>query len=243
MVLEMPSLKQSGSPSLRRPFLICVSIYEPTAETCLDALKNLAFAEVRIDAMNAAIEDMGKIFAQPLTLIATFRPDKPGTPKGKTPDADTRKRFLMAAIDAGASYVDIEIESDSAYRRDIINRARSKGCKVIISFHNFCKTPEAKELASITSRCFSEGADIAKIACKVNSGRDSLRLLNILDRDDYRGRTVVVGMGVQGRVTRVAAPLLGSPFTFASLSDGKKTAEGQIEKGTLEQILQVLNDE
>lgn len=50
-------------------------------------------------------------------------------------------------------------------------------------------------------------------------------------------------MGAKGRVTRVAAPLLGSPFTFASLSDEKKTAEGQIEKDKLEQILKVLHDE
>lgn len=159
---------------MRRPFLICVSIHELTAEACLYALKNLSFAEVRIDAMNAVIEDMRKIFSQPLTLIATFRPERPAASKGMTSDADTRKQFLVAAIDAGASYVDIEVESGSGYRREIIERARSKGCKVIISFHNYHKTPEADELAGITSRCFSEGADIAKIACKVNSERDSL---------------------------------------------------------------------
>jgi 3-dehydroquinate dehydratase type I len=215
--------------------LICVSIREPTTETCLNALKNLAFAEVRIDGMRATIEDMGKIFSQPLRLIATFRPEGPRV--------DMRKEFLLAAIDAGASYVDIEMESGNAYRKEIIEQERLKGCKVIISFHDFRKTPEAEELARIISRCFREGADIAKIACKVNSARDNVRLLNILDSDDFHGRTVVVGMGAQGRVTRVAAPLLGSPFTFASLSDEKKTAEGQIEKGKLEFILKVLKDE
>ena len=28
-------------------------------------------------------------------------------------------------------------------------------------------------------------------------------------------------MGNKGRITRIAAPLLGSPFTFASLIEGK----------------------
>ena len=50
-------------------------------------------------------------------------------------------------------------------------------------------------------------------------------------------------MGNKGRITRVAAPLLGSPFTFASLSKGKETAEGQIEKDTLEQMMRLLTDE
>lgn len=215
--------------------MICVSIQEQTAETCLTALKGLAFAEVRIDGMRATIEDIEKIFSQPLTLIATFRPEGPGL--------DRRKELLLAAIDAGASYVDIEMESGNAYRKELVERARLKGCKVIISFHDFRKTPDAEELSRIISRCFWEGADIVKIACKVNSARDNVRLLNILDQDDCHGRAVVVGMGTQGRITRVAGPLLGSPFTFASLSDEKKTAPGQIEKNTLEQILKVLKDE
>ena len=223
--------------------MICVSIHEPTAEACLNALKNLTFAEVRIDAMRAGIEDMKKIFSRPLMLIATFRPEGPAASKTDAPCADVRKMFLTAAIDAGASYVDIEMESGSAYRREIIEKARSKNCKIIISFHDFHKTPGTEELIGIASRCFSDGADIAKIACKANSEKDNLRLLSILGRHDLNGRTVVVGMGAKGRVTRIAAPLLGSPFTFASLSDEKKTAEGQIDKDTLGFILKVLNDE
>ena len=222
--------------------MICVSIHEPTAEACLNVLKNLTFAEVRIDAMRAGIEDMRKIFSRPLMLIATFRPEGSAASKADVPDTDRRKRFLTAAIDAGASYVDIEVESGSAYRREIIEKARSKNCKVIISFHDFHETPETGELISIASRCFSDGADIAKIACKVNSEKDSLRLLSILGRQDLNGRTIVVGMGAKGRITRIAAPLLGSPFTFASLSDDKKTAEGQIDKDTLGFILKVLDD-
>ena len=50
-------------------------------------------------------------------------------------------------------------------------------------------------------------------------------------------------MGSKGRITRIAAPLLGSPFTFASISKGKETAEGQIEKDTLERIVRLLKDE
>ena len=50
-------------------------------------------------------------------------------------------------------------------------------------------------------------------------------------------------MGNKGRITRIAAPLLGSPFTFASLSKGKETAEGQIEKDILEQMMRLLTDE
>jgi len=223
--------------------LICVSVAERTVELCLEALKGLDFAEVRIDAMNVTIEDMERIFSKPLTLIATFMPVSHAASPEKAIDASTRKIFLMAAIEAGAKYVDIEIQSDGVCRREIIKKAKLKDCKVIISFHDYYSTPEKEKLEEIADLCFSEGADIAKIACRVNSERDNLRLLGLLNNYDYQGRTVVIGMGNKGRITRVAAPLLGSPFTFASLSKGKETAEGQIEKDTLEQMMRLLTDE
>jgi 3-dehydroquinate dehydratase-1 len=68
----------------------------------------------------------------------------------------------------------------------------------------------------------------------VHSARDNARLLGLLDS---HSKIVVVGMGEKGRITRITAPLLGSPFAFASLSKGKETATGQIDKKTLETLL------
>ncbi len=201
----------------RRRSLICVSVAEPTVELCLEALKDLDFAEVRIDGMDVTVDDVKLIFSKPSKLVATFMPPGAGGKTDKVVDDNTRKGLLMAAIEAGARYVDVEVQADEAYKRDIIEKARIHGCKVIISFHDFQATPEKGILEEITALCFNEGADIAKIACKVNSERDNLRLLGLLNNDDYQGRTVVIGMGNKGRITRIAAPLLGSPFTFASL--------------------------
>jgi 3-dehydroquinate dehydratase I len=222
--------------------LICVSVAEPTAERCLEMLKGLDFAEVRIDNMDVTIEDMERIFSRPLALIATFMPGRPAVITDGAVDTNTRKRFLVAAIEAGAKYVDVEIQSDSAFRNEIIEKAKLKGCKVIISFHDFHKTPEERELKEIATLCFNEGADITKIACRVNSEMDNLRLLGLLNNNDFEGRTVIIGMGNKGRIIRVAAPLLGSPFTFASILKGKETAEGQIDKEKLQDIWKALHD-
>lgn len=223
--------------------MICVSVAEPTVELCLEALKGLDFAEVRIDAMKVMIEDMETIFSRPLALIATFMPVSPVVIKDGFVDASVRKAFLISAVEAGAKYVDIEVQLDDVFRLEIIEKAKMKDCKVIVSFHDFHSTPEKEKLEEIAALCFSKGADIAKIACRVNSERDNLRLLGLLNNYDYQGRTVVIGMGNKGRITRVAAPLLGSPFTFASISKGKETAEGQIEKETLDRIMRLLTDE
>lgn len=209
--------------------MICVSIAEPSVEDCLEALKGLKFAEIRMESMALNAEGIRKIFGQPLQLIATCR-------HGKLDDR-TRKELLLGAIAAGADYVDVEVESDSSYRKEIIDAARSRNCRVIISFHDYEKTPTVGRLRQIVDLCFSEGADIAKIACRILSERDNARLLGLLDEEGFDRKLIVVGMGETGKITRMAAPFLGSPFTYASLVEGKETARGQIRKDRLENIM------
>lgn len=213
--------------------MICVSIGEKTVDGCIDALRNLEFAEIRIDKIeNIALGGIQKIFSQPVRLIATCRP-------GGTLDENARKELLLSAIESGASFVDIEVENRDEYKKEVISAARKKGCKVIVSSHNYNRTPSCAELGQVLDWCFDSGADIAKIACMVNSEQDCARLLGLLD--DHR-KIVVVGMGKSGRIVRIAAPLLGSPFTFASLGNGKETADGQINKEEMEQIMKLLGE-
>lgn len=211
--------------------MICVSIAEKTAERCIRALKKVDFAEIRIDKMDVELEDIKKIFSHHPKLIATCRPG--------VMDDKRRKGLLLTAIKAGAAFVDVEAEASEDYKNLIIESARSAGCKVIISYHNFEKTPQRAKLDHIIDWCFESGADIAKIACRVNSEKDNARLLGLL----YETRpVVVVGMGNKGKISRIVSPFLGSPFTYASLKVGKETAEGQINKDSLKRIFLSLKD-
>ncbi len=207
--------------------MICISINEVNAEGAIAALKDIEFAEVRLDKMNVGEEEVKKIFSLPAKrIIATCRPN------GRS--ESERKILLIAAINAGAAYVDVEADAEDRYKKEIVDAAKAKKCKVIISYHNYEKTPPGRELGKMVKQCFASGADIAKIACKVNSDADSARLLGLLDTDK---KLIVIGMGKKGKITRIVAPLLGSEFTFASLANGKGTAEGQMEKGKMERMM------
>lgn len=211
--------------------MICVSLAEQTAEDCIKALEGIEFAEVRLDRMDVTPADIEKIFSVHSNLIATCRPGRQ--------DRDTRLAFLAAAIQTGAAFVDIEVEADEEFKNAIRKAAREKGCRVIVSYHNYEKTPGQPELVQIVRSCFDSGGDIAKIACKVHADQENVRLLSLLEE---KRPLVVIGLGTRGRVTRLAAPLLGSPFTYASLSPGKETAEGQLEKESLETMLNALKN-
>jgi 3-dehydroquinate dehydratase I len=205
---------------------ICVSIAETKVDSFARALMRvqsygMELAEIRMDALVASEqtpEKIGSIFSRPINLIATCRPDR-------IPDY-IRKTLLLAAIECKAAYVDIEVEASEGYRREILDKARSNGCKAIISYHDFDKTPSREELDQIIERCFGNGADIAKISCMSNSARDNARLLGLLDCGK---QLIVLGMGENGRLVRVLAPLLGSAFTYASLESGGETAPGQMD--------------
>ena len=114
--------------------MICISIAEPTVEKCLAALDGISFAEIRIDGMAADEEDIRRIFSGHQRLIATCRPGD--ISEGK------RKALLLAALKAGAAYVDIEFDAEEKFKKDIVGAAAvSAGCQVIVSSHNFDGTP------------------------------------------------------------------------------------------------------
>ena len=207
--------------------MICVSLSELSIRECLSVLRDVRFAEIRMETMDLDLEDILKIFSSHPRLIAACRPG--------TYSREDRLKRLSAAVGAGAAYVDIEWDADEDYRNELIKEARSKSCAVIMSFHDFVKTPPKKELQAVVETCFNTGADIAKIACSTLSEKDCARLLGLLD--DPR-KLVVIGMGKIGKITRIAAPLLGSLFTYAAWKPGMETAPGQLDKDELESILQ-----
>lgn len=206
--------------STKIPAKICVSIAEKTVEECLASMAGLELAEIRLDALepvHLTPENLRRIFSAPPKLIATCRPGRI--------DEQRRLQVLQGAITAGAAMVDVEVESADSFKDEVVQMARLRGCKIIVSFHDPRHTPSSAELEHVVRWCFDAGADIAKVACTVQEPRDNVRLLGLLDSGKP---VVVVGMGPKGRAVRLLAPLLGSPFTFAARRSGKETAPGQM---------------
>lgn len=209
--------------------MICVAVAERTLEGCLRGIAGAELAEIRLDHGALTPEEIRQLFGQKVPLIATCRP-------GILSDGE-RARQLLAAIDAGAAYVDVEIEAALSLRAEVLARARERGCKVIVSFHDYERTPSRSELDAIVEQCAAAGADVVKVAATVHVPADAARLLGLLDCDRPM---VVAGMGSAGRIVRLAAPLLGSLFTFAAAEQGRETAPGQMTRSEMERMYQLL---
>ncbi|MBU0585908.1 type I 3-dehydroquinate dehydratase, partial [Candidatus Micrarchaeota archaeon] len=162
-----------------------MSIAEISAEKIISSLKGLKLAEIRMDKTQLSNAEIKKIFSMPVKLVATCRPNEELS-------NEKRLEMLLTAINSGAAYVDIELESSNDYADKIISVAKKKGCKIIVSYHNYDLTPEANELEKIKEKCFAMGADIAKIACKINSQQDNARIMDVITQDS---KVIAIGMG------------------------------------------------
>ena len=180
------------------------------------ALCDLSFAEVRLDALRDPAQDLTPLFEGGRRTIATCRE---GRLRGRA-----RVDVLRRAIDAGARCIDIELETPRSLRAALISEAGRSGVELIVSGH-LDHTPQAESLNKLADRCFSAGAHIAKIACKVREPRDNATLLGLLASGR---RLVVIGMGRPGLPTRLLAPLLGAEFTFALRDGCRANALGQL---------------
>lgn len=195
---------------------ICLSIGNIEFEEVLQQLRKVKLAEIRMDLLDFTDEQFRTIFQSHRNLIATFR----------SPEGDFLKlsKMLALAIESGCAYIDIDISTPDSYRDELVLVAKRRGVNVILSYHNFIETPSTDQLNRITEGLFSNGAQIAKVACMANTTDDCDKVLGLYN---VHKNLVAFCMGDIGNKTRLASPLLGAPFTYASIK-GKETASGQL---------------
>lgn len=207
---------------------ICVSLVHVPFELCVEALKRYPLVEIRMDALNFSREQFKKLFQMHPNLVATHRP-------GNIEDSQ-RLEMLKNAMLWGAAYVDIEFESNQEYFKAISEYTVSLNKKIIISYHNYNTTPPLQELEKIVSDIFRMGAHIAKIACTVSMPSHNAELLSLYSK--YKS-IISIGMDTKGKITRIAAPMLGAPFTYASLKDFP-SAPGQLAVDEMIELMKQL---
>ena len=209
--------------------MICVSLSGLSFQECLVAISQSEYAEIRMDLLNLSRGEYTDLFAMKNTLIATCRPANFTTAE--------RLEKLKSAMDAGAGFIDIEYEAESAYRLELMIYAHKKNVEVIISYQNYEGTPPAKDLDGIIRNSRNMGADIIKITTTSQGKDDNAIILSLYERHEH---LIAFCMGKPGKITRIAAPLLGAKFTYAAWSKQLATAPGQITKETLRKIYELM---
>ena len=196
--------------------MICVSIANIEYPDLEKELSKYEMLELRLDLLNLSEQEYQNIFKLDKPIIVTWR-------YGKTDDA-IRIKALKQAILQGANYVDIEIDSKPEFVKEMMAFAKINNCKVILSFHDFNKTPDIQTLHHIINKSIDLEADYMKIACMANTKNDVARLLSLYENHQ---NLIAFNMGDLGKISRLASLYLGSEFTYVSMSKDNNTAPGQ----------------
>jgi 3-dehydroquinate dehydratase/shikimate dehydrogenase len=153
-------------------------------------------------------------------------------------DVALTKKMLMTAASSGFEYVDIDLHS--TITESDIRRFKSAGSELIRSFHDFSKTPCSGKLDQVLDSQIKAGGDICKVVTTAVTLGDNLSILRFVEEKSPVTRLVSFAMGWYGVPSRILSPLFGSEFTFASLSEDSRTAEGQLTVDKLRSVWQIL---
>ena len=127
--------------------------------------------------------------------------------------------------------------------KTIIEEAHTKNIKVVVSNHDFERTPSKKELVTRMQRMQNLGADIPKMAVMPVDKSDILTLLSATDEmySNYANRPIVtMSMGRNGVISRICGEFFGSAITFGSVTES--SAPGQIPAAELSELLTILHN-
>ena len=235
--------------------MICTSIQGKTLEEILGILESgeVEMAEIRLDLCDLDEEEIEELFTQSdVPLIATCRIaslaqrvaaegdllDDAGKVlseqglyasqprKGRNPAEELAENQLLKAIEAGAKYVDLEVEAPPMMGRKIRQACQEYGTMLIRSFHDFEGTPPETTLLSLLEKGRRFGGEVVKIVTTATCKADADRVL-ALYREAEPGTLVAFCMGPEGRESRLEALKQGAPFTYACLTAEEATAPGQ----------------
>ncbi|MDD5724161.1 MAG: type I 3-dehydroquinate dehydratase [Syntrophales bacterium] len=224
--------------------MICIPVVAKTNEDALkrmDASLPLAdLVELRVDLIEGVnLEKLLSAKKGPVLVTARRKEEGGHFTGGET----ERIALLREAARLQADLVDVELSTDTILVGTLLEEIRKGGgrTKMVVSHHDFDKTPPYRVLQEISNRCAGRGADIVKIATFADSMEDNLKILKLVGWARRKGQSIIAHcMGDKGKVSRVMAPLFGSCMSFASLERGEETAPGQLTASEMKEIFRIL---
>jgi len=214
----------------------CVSIAEKTSHKIKQnlkiALKKSDYVEIRFDFLRTdEIPKTLEIIKEDIKkVVCTLRPKSEG---GKFEGIEEERIAILKLIaEYNPFLLDVEFNTIKK-NKELVKYLNSTKTKLLISWHDFKKTPKFSELRSIMNQMtkFSQNVKIVTTARSVD---DSTRILQLYSKNG-KSNLIAFAMGDNGRISRILCLYLGSPYTYVSL--GKPIAPGQFSVDEVKKII------
>ena len=209
--------------------MICTVIQHRNLQEILDILEHCEMAEIRLDRCSLSDNDIRLCFSSDVPLVATCRVGEvlvSDSSLNSVSASMVAEKRLVAAIEAGARYVDVEVDAPRSMAKRVRRAAMENGTVFIRSWHDFEGTAPLPVLRSMVDRCLKEGAEIVKIVTMAQCAADAGNMMSLYD-GAAPGSLLAFCMGDYGRETRLGCLKKGAPYTYAASDAGDVAAPGQ----------------
>lgn len=196
----------------------CQQLKKAAALSSLVELRVDKFATIDCEAIDALMQSTST------PILLTLRSQRHGG--GFTGTLQEQAALLRQLVMLRPAYLDIEEQLPTSLSDEIQERY---GVHVIVSHHDIHTTTE--DLSSLWHRLRRHRATYYKLATYAETTSDACRLL--LSAKPYAPHAIAVAMGSMGQISRILAPILAHPLTYAALSEEMATAPGQLDIHTL----------
>lgn len=235
------------------PVKTIVPITAKTKEQAIAQAKVIAanqaadLAEFRIDLLDFAADskqvislghELKKILGDK-SMIATIRTHNEGG-KLTISDADYGKIYQVYLKQPFMDMLDVEMFRDQQVVKNTVKLAHDKKVLIVMSNHDFQKTPSEDEIVKRLLKQDQLGADILKIAVMPQSKQDVFTLMNATLKVSQQSKKplLTMSMGKLGTISRIATANMGGSFSFGMI--GEASAPGQIDVTQLKQFLKTV---
>jgi 3-dehydroquinate dehydratase/shikimate dehydrogenase len=222
---------------------LCVAITGATPAEMLDRATEAArennFLEFRLDYLSSPLAALPKLkqflnSRGDLTAIATCRRASTGGKFKGTIAAELE--ILEKAAASGFHLIDVELQTAESMKKAQMQKLRSYGAALIISYHDFETT---KDLDNIFARIKPFEPEFIKVVSTAKHLADNVAMMHFLERTRDLASVIGIVMGDQGIISRVLGLRAGSVFTFAAATLGEETGPGQIAARTLRETYRI----
>jgi len=200
------------------------------------------FEDVKdIDKVKEALKTISSLLVNK-PLLFTFRSVKEGGQREIDTDLyiELNKSILKTKL---VDIIDVELFNLEKDVEELVKVAHEVEVSVIISSHDFKKTPKKEDIVARLCRAHNLGADISKVAVMPNCTEDVITLLDATRevKEEYSiGPIITISMSGRGLISRLAGEVFGSDITFGG---GEKiSAPGRIPVVDLRNIIKLLHN-
>lgn len=174
-------------------------------------------------------------------LILTYRSAKEGG-IGQLSHEEYINLYKLALKSGAFDIYDVELSSGTNAIITLNNIIHEANYKVIMSSHDFTRTPSLDTMLEKIKQMDSLEADIIKLAVMPEDYKDVLSLLELSLRANeiYDKPIVAISMSKLGSATRFLGEQFGSAITFGK--DGDASAPGQIDVCSLNTVLKIVHE-